>query len=240
MQIFDVSIFSGCKGVDMNWSVLGEEDGISLRFHVRGPSVFNERQAISELGGRVARAEVAWLKPQTDYWLVDLDLFNKALSRPVSLPWLKGKVRIKPALTIRDRIGSNASHLDGFVSITIRPIDVQDDGDLLIQSLILLDNNHVAAATAQAGGVLETHLRHLCSKSGLVVTGQGSISKYDGVIAQARNQGNVVYSATDSKSVMLWGGMRNDAAHDPGAFRSSMQDVRRMIEGIRDFISRTS
>jgi hypothetical protein len=115
------------------------------------------------------------------------------------------------------------------------------ENDLLDQAETLLKANLRAAAAVIAGGALEVHLRSLCGKYGLTVPGDGSISKYDGAIAKARNDGVVtVYSATDSKLVGGWGGMRNDAAHDPGAFGSSKEDVRRMIEGIRDFIPRTT
>jgi hypothetical protein len=120
-------------------------------------------------------------------------------------------------------------------------VRVETENDLLNQAETLLKANHKAAAAVIAGGALEVHLRSLCGKFGLTVPGDGSISKYDGAIAKARNDGTAtVYSATDSKLVGGWGGMRNDAAHDPGAFSSTKEDVRRMIEGIRDFIPRTT
>jgi hypothetical protein len=120
-------------------------------------------------------------------------------------------------------------------------IRAETENDILEQSLALLKANHLAAAAVIAGGALDAHLRNLCRKYSLVVAGDGSISKYDQVIGQARNLGTVtVYSATDSKQVGGWGGMRNDAAHDPGAFVSSKDEVRRMIDGVKDFVSRTS
>lgn len=118
-------------------------------------------------------------------------------------------------------------------------VRVETEAGLLDQAETLLKANHKVAAAVIAGGALEAHLRSLCAKFGLTVGGDGSISKYDGAIAKARNDGvATVYSATDSKLVGGWGGIRNDAAHDPGAFSRSKEDVRRMIEGIREFISR--
>lgn len=120
-------------------------------------------------------------------------------------------------------------------------IRVETENDLLDQAQVLIKANHKAAAAVIAGGALEAHLRSLCTKYGLTIPGDGSISKYDGAIAKARNDGTAtVYSATDSKLVTGWGGMRNDAAHDPGAFGSTKDDIRRMIDGIRDFIPRTT
>jgi hypothetical protein len=118
---------------------------------------------------------------------------------------------------------------------------VETENDLLDQAQSLLNANHRAAAAVIAGGALEIHLRNLCGKFGLTVAGDGSISKYDRAIAQARNLGTAtVYSATDSKQAGGWGGMRNDAAHDPAAFGSTKDDLKRMIDGIRDFIPRTT
>ncbi len=120
-------------------------------------------------------------------------------------------------------------------------VRVETENDLLDQAQVLLKANHKAAAAVIAGGALEAHLRSLCGKYGLTIPGDGSISKYDASIAQSRNLGTVtVYSATDSKLVSGWGGTRNDAAHDPGAFSSTKEDVSRMIDGIRDFIPRTT
>jgi hypothetical protein len=130
---------------------------------------------------------------------------------------------------------------DGRLTSLIDTIRIETEDELLDQAQNLLDAKQLAAATVLAGGALETHLRHLVDKHGLTITGDGSISKYDGVIAQARNAGSVtVYEPTDGKLVLAWGGMRNDAAHDPGAFSRSADEVRRMIEGIRAFIARTS
>jgi hypothetical protein len=36
-----------------------------------------------------------------------------------------------------------------------------------------------------------------------------------------------------------WCGLRNEAAHDPGNFKRTKEEVKLMIEGIRQFIART-
>lgn len=112
--------------------------------------------------------------------------------------------------------------------------------ELLDQAEQLVAGGHTVAAAVLAGGALETHLRGLCAKHDLAWSGSGSISKYNSSIAQARNAGIEVYRATDAKSVLAWGGLRNDAAHDPVNFSSGTEGVRVMIHGIRDFIARTS
>lgn len=73
------------------------------------------------------------------------------------------------------------------------------------------------------------------------MAGDGSISKYDGAIAKARNDGTTtVYSVTDGKLVTAWGGIRNEAAHTPAEFNRSVDEVRRMIAGIRELMARAS
>lgn len=130
---------------------------------------------------------------------------------------------------------------DGRVGSILDAVRVETEDELLDQASGLLGARHLAAAAVIAGGALETHLRHLVARNALVIAGDGSISKYDAAIAKARNDGTAsVYPPTDSKLVTGWGGIRNDAAHDPGAFNRSQDEIQRMIEGIREFISRTS
>jgi hypothetical protein len=49
---------------------------------------------------------------------------------------------------------------------------------------------------------------------------------------------DLIYSVTDGKLVTAWGGIRNDAAHAPGSFARTAQDVGSMILGVREFIAR--
>jgi hypothetical protein len=186
-------------------------------------------------------------------WMVEAEAAIADVFPPthaIRTRWAKAEMSLKPfndgAYVVGDVVigvfqaAANILRSDRLGSL-LDVIRVETENDLLDQAESLLKANHKAAAAVIAGGALEVHLRSLCSKFGLKVPGDGSISKYDGAIAKARNDGVVtVYSATDSKLVGGWGGMRNDAAHDPGAFSSSKEDVRRMVEGVRDFIPRTT
>lgn len=128
----------------------------------------------------------------------------------------------------------------GHLGSLIDAIRVETESDLLEQAETLLADGYLAAAAVIAGGALETHLRHLVAKHGLTVTGHGSLSAYNQAIGQARKAGNEVYNANDGKLVDGWGGIRNEAAHGPGAFARSREEVGRMIGGIREFIARTA
>ncbi len=171
-------------------------------------------------------------------------------SHAIRRQWVKAETSLKPfddgAYVVGDAVigvfeaASTPIQGDRLTSL-LDLIRVETEHGLLEQAGVLLNANHLAAATVIAGGALETHIRDLCSKYNLAITGDGSISKYDRAIAHARNSGTaMMYSPTDSKQAIVWGGMRNGAAHDPGAFASTRDDVQRMIDGIKAFISRTS
>ena len=121
----------------------------------------------------------------------------------------------------------------------IEAIRVESESELLDQALVLAENNHRAAATVIAGGALETHLRHYVAKHNIPIDGDGSLIKYNNAVGHARKANPNLYSANDGKLVEAWGGYRNEAAHKPGEFNRSKDDVKRMIEGIREFIGRT-
>jgi hypothetical protein len=116
----------------------------------------------------------------------------------------------------------------------------ETESGLLDQALVLVEANHLAAGTVIAGGALETHLSHYVAKYGITISGDGSISKYNNAVGAARSSNSLLYSTTDGKLVEAWGGFRNDAAHKPGTFSRSQDDVKRMVEGIREFISRAT
>jgi hypothetical protein len=116
----------------------------------------------------------------------------------------------------------------------------ESEDELLDQASTLAKGGYVAAATVIAGGALETHLRHYVTKHGITVGASGSISAYNDAVAAARKTNASLYSSIDVKQVTTWGGYRNDAAHSPGTFQRSTEDANRMIEGIREFIARTT
>lgn len=126
--------------------------------------------------------------------------------------------------------GKLGSVLDGVRGETVS--EVLDQADQLHAA------GHLVAACVLAGGALETHLLHLCTRNGLSWPGAGSIEKYNNAIGQARNNGNEIYSANDTKQVTSWGGTRNSAAHDPTHFSITSADAGLMKDGIRNFISR--
>jgi hypothetical protein len=170
-------------------------------------------------------------------------------ANPFRQTWARLEPRMSPnhayGVTLEQLLGvfqaATKQLREGRIGTLIDGIRAETEAELLDQAFILANAGHLAASAVIAGGALETHLRHLVDKNGLVIAGDGSISKYNDAIAQARNNGTVeIYSASEGKQVGAWGGLRNDAAHDPGNFACSKEQVRLMIDGIRNFISKTT
>lgn len=126
----------------------------------------------------------------------------------------------------------------GHIGTFAATVQAETLSELLDQADDLASQGHVAASAVVAGGALETHLRHLVDRHGIAFVGDGSMEKYNTAIAQARNAGTVVYSATDGKLVTAWGGIRNEAAHKPMDFKRPVDGVSAMILGIREFLAR--
>ena len=169
---------------------------------------------------------------------------------PARLPFLVAKQR---AETIKLIDVGHAPHFESIIGAfeaarsmfkagrvrgLVDGVQAETVGELLDQAHSLAGGGYVVAAAVIAGGALETHLLHLCLRSGVTWPGDGSISKYNNAIGAARNKGILVYSANDGKSVEAWGGIRNEAAHSPASFSRGPEEIRLTVEGIRQFLAR--
>jgi hypothetical protein len=199
--------------------------------HVLGPSDFihaNEAYAwIAEAGSAIGAAipegwdiRILWNKKMA---LVS----GSATPTPFQIKELRGIVEGAVNLIRGNR-------LVGLVD----SIRVETESELLDQAEQLRSKSYLAAAAVIAGGTLEVHLRRLCDKNTIAFSGNGSISAYKQALDQSRNSGKEIISSIASGHVDAWGKLRNAAAHQPDKFESSADEVRRMIEGIREFVDR--
>lgn len=108
--------------------------------------------------------------------------------------------------------------------------------DFLEMSEHLLDQGYKEAAAVLAGGVLEEHLRKLCIKNSISLVGTSGKNKtMDPLnidLAKA-----AIYPKTKQQEITSWASYRNDAAHRNTGATYQANDVKRMIEGIRSFVS---
>jgi hypothetical protein len=104
--------------------------------------------------------------------------------------------------------------------------------DFLEMAEYFLQEGYKDPAAVMAGGVLEEHLRKLCGKHGVAVPPKPKLDSMNSDLAKAGT-----YNKNDQKQVTAWAGLRNDAAH--GNYSNYTDgEVKLMVAGIRDFISR--
>lgn len=127
----------------------------------------------------------------------------------------------------------------GRLSSVVEGIRAETVTDLLDQADYLADQKYIVAATVVAGGALETFLHFKCIANDLSWgDGHGAIGKYKDALAQARKGGNEIITLADEKQVTAWGDLRNTAAHKPAEFNRSVDEVRLMVAGIRQIVSK--
>lgn len=114
-------------------------------------------------------------------------------------------------------------------------------GDFLEMAQYLLAEGYKDSAAVLVGGVLEEHLRQLCSSHGIPVTGQKAGAdvprRADALNADLARAG--VYNVLDQKNVTAWLDLRNKAAHSHYAAYTADQ-VRMAHSGVLEFVARTT
>jgi hypothetical protein len=95
----------------------------------------------------------------------------------------------------------------------------------------LLENNYIQVVPSLVGAVLEDALRRIAQAHNVPVKPEtDNIASLNAKLADAS-----VYSNFVRKKVNLWNAIRNNADHGKFADNSE-QDVRGMLEGVRDFL----
>jgi hypothetical protein len=104
--------------------------------------------------------------------------------------------------------------------------------DFLEMAEYFLEEGYKDPAAVMAGGVLEEHLRKLCQKHGITLAARPKLDTMNADLAKAG-----AYGKNEQKQVTAWAGIRNEAAHaNYGNY--SAEQVKLMVAGIRDFITR--
>jgi hypothetical protein len=128
----------------------------------------------------------------------------------------------------------------GHLTSLVTSIRTDTVTEVLDQAEVLLGKKYLAAAAVLAGGALETHLHYLCDLNEIKWQGDGSIGAYNSAIATERKNGKEIYSSAYGKLITAWADFRNAAAHTPTKFDANQDDIRSMVNGIRDVIARTT
>jgi hypothetical protein len=114
---------------------------------------------------------------------------------------------------------------DGLLVRLERRVRANVYDDFLVQARELLDAGYHVPAMVLVGGVLEDHLRKLCTARGLTWNGSGSLSKYNDALREK------VYDQPAWRRIQALADLRNKAAHGQGAEvrQDDMEDAHRYV-----------
>jgi len=157
-------------------------------------------------------------------------------SRKLASSWdYEGKYALGILRAIQDQIKS------GWVTTTRGIVSGEVFSDFLEMAEHLVGENYKDPAAVLAGGVLEEHLRFLSSAASLpledIQKGKVVPRKADLLNAELKKANR--YSVIDQKQITTWLSLRNNAAH--GKYSEyTIEQVKFMIDGVRNFVSRTT
>lgn len=111
--------------------------------------------------------------------------------------------------------------------------------DFLEMARYLIEEGYKDPAAVLVGGVLEEHLRKLCSKNGIpteISKGGKMVFKEASLMNDDLKKADI-YGNLEHKNIIAWLDLRNKAAHGKYSEYNKTQ-VEIMLVGVRDFITR--
>lgn len=124
---------------------------------------------------------------------------------------------------------------EGYLSTIQGLIRSELFADFLEMAEHLLEQGYKDPAAVLVGGVLEEHLRALCSARSIATSLSGRPKKADAMNAELATEG--AYNKLDQKSVTAWLDLRNKAAHAQYS-EYTLEQVTTMLSGVREFAAR--
>jgi hypothetical protein len=114
--------------------------------------------------------------------------------------------------------------------------------DLIGQAEQFLEGDYLLPAAVVLGAALEEHLRQLATKNGVALQipdGRGVPRPRMASTLNDDLHKQLVYSQPEWRQIQVWIDIRNNAAHGKAEFKeTSREDIKRMIDHVRDFIRR--
>lgn len=149
---------------------------------------------------------------------------------------IEASMALEPVRGILQSLRYDYEH--GYLQSVVELVHADIFSDFLEMADYLLHQGYRNPAAVITGSVLESHLRKLCDKRAMsVVKPDGSPKKADTLNAELAAAD--IYSKLDQKSVTAWLDLRNKAAH--GKYTEyTAEQVKLMLQGVRDFASRYS
>lgn len=130
---------------------------------------------------------------------------------------------------------------NGYLDTLKQLVQAEFFADFLDMASHLLAEGYKDPAAVLVGSTLENHLKELCKIHNIEsqIQSKDRTRRKSADLLNAELAKASVYSKLDQKSVTAWLDLRNQAAHG-GYEQYNQQQVQLMLEGVRDFIGRTS
>jgi hypothetical protein len=147
--------------------------------------------------------------------------------------------RSRVGTTLIGQVGSlkalRRDYSDGYLQTIKGLVRADVFADFLEMAAYLLEEGYKDPAAVLVGGVLEEHLRGLCTTRTIETVVAGRAKKADTMNGELARAG--AYYKLDQKSVTAWLDLRNNAAH--GKFNEySAEQVKMLLSGVREFVAR--
>ena len=123
---------------------------------------------------------------------------------------------------------------DGYLLTLEEEVHADLFADFLEMADHLVHERRVLPAAVVAGVALEAQLRALAERAGISTEARGKPKRAGKLNDDLGKKG--VYRKAEQKQVLAWQDLRNNAAHGEDGF--SAEEIRLMIQGVRDFIAR--
>lgn len=198
--------------------------------------VLSHRLSASDSAGGMKQERAIIYHACIRRWASDNSVYTKqaaqlAADRATQVAWhlFEGILRALRADIVHDGLKSFAEllHADQL-------------GDFLAQANALAESGYRAAAVVVAGATLEEHLRQLSRRHAVDTIDAGGGPRQAAALNSDLYSRASAYTKAEHAQVDAWQKCRNMAAHGDPLFTTAFDvgDVRRLIEGIGDFVRR--
>jgi hypothetical protein len=187
----------------------------------------------SDLADRVTAEAITRLSDAIDRLSPDGSRYKKNAQAALSQYGVSNAYNINILLGILRALREDYSA--GFLQNVQELVHADVFSDFHEMAEYLLSEGYKDPAAVIAGGVVEEHLRKLCTKNSIAVTVNGKPKKAESMNSELAAAN--AYSKLDQKSVTAWLDLRNKAAH--GQYSEySKEQVNLMLLGHREFMAR--
>ena len=96
-----VTTMLGLTGSHFQYAPSNGEECVAIRFSVKAPVVYSEKQSFAYVSDIAHRARLDWIEPHSGQWHINLDKLSEYVRQLRDLPWCKGWAKVHPKVEFR-------------------------------------------------------------------------------------------------------------------------------------------